>query len=434
MPVDFLTDEQERRYGRYAAEPSPEQLDKYFHFDSADRELITLRRGDHNRLGFAVQLGTVRFLGTFLPNLTEVPKGVVRYVAAQLEANAAALVSYAESETRWDHAFEIRERFGYRDFSDPRESFRFLRWLYARAWFSNQGPSMLFDLASAWLVEHEILLPGISVLARLVAQARDHASARLWKRLAAIPPHEQRSRLERLLQLPDAARQTALDRLRRPPTRASASGLAGALRRLQEVRAVDVHHLDLGRLPPGRVAGLARFAGSARAQAIQRMPDDRRLATLLACAHTLARTACDDVLDVFDDFVVTAFGRAENRGVAARLKTIKDFDTAALELRDALLVFLDPRYTDLTAVRASVYERTPRARLLASADMIGALARPRDDRYYERVVQGYSNLQKFLPLMFEIVPFEGTEAGWTTPDRARGSAQAQAPPEAGAGR
>ena len=46
--------------------PSEEQLQLYFQLTDFDKEIINEMRLPSTKLGFAVQLGTVRFLGTFL--------------------------------------------------------------------------------------------------------------------------------------------------------------------------------------------------------------------------------------------------------------------------------------------------------------------------------------------------------------------------------
>lgn len=57
----------------------------------------------------------------------------------------------------------------------------------------------MFDLATGWLREHRVLLPGATTLERDVAGVRDQAERELWQTIAAALNGEQRERLERLL-------------------------------------------------------------------------------------------------------------------------------------------------------------------------------------------------------------------------------------------
>jgi hypothetical protein len=108
MPVEFLKAEQRQHDGCYRGEPSPEQLALYFHLDDRDRALLEPRRHAHTHLGFALQLCTVRFLGTFLPDPTDMPHNVILTPASQLNiTDLAVLARYRKGEMRYDHIHEI---------------------------------------------------------------------------------------------------------------------------------------------------------------------------------------------------------------------------------------------------------------------------------------------------------------------------------------
>ncbi|MDA8250593.1 MAG: Tn3 family transposase [Rhodospirillales bacterium] len=411
MPVSFLTDEQERRYGRYVGEPSSEQLARFFHLDDADHEVINQRRRDHMRLGYALQLCTVRFLGGFLDDPTDVPPGVVTVLARQLDIiDQKGLVQYAASKRRYDHTTEIRCRYGYRDFSNLAAQWRLLRWLYALCWTGTDRPTALFDQATAWLVTHKVLLPGASVLERTIARVRSRANSRLWRLLAARITPEQKEQLDALVVVPENARQSPMDRLRSGPVLQSTNELVRAIARLDEIRRLAAGLPPTDRLPKTRVLALARFAGAAKAQAVARLPDERRAATLLAFLRALEASAQDDVLDLFDLLVTRMFVDAMRKGREARLRSLGDLDAAALTLSKVCAMILNGAVGDAD-LRPAVFAAVPQAALEAAVAQVDSLTRPPDDPYFDELLAQHRRLRRFLPHFVRVVVLDAIPAG-----------------------
>jgi len=401
------------RYGRYTGDPSRAQLDRYFHLDAADRELVDVRRGERNRLGFAVQLGTVRFLGTFLPDPIDVPKLVVAHVAAQLGITDPGMFKgYAQRRsTQWEHAEQIRAAYGYRDFSDPAVQAELTGWLTARARTTADRPSVLFDRATARLVEDKVLLPGPSLLERLIATVRDQATQQLHTDLAALPDEAQRHHLNGLLNVEETTRTSRLERLRRGPTSVTAAGLLGALDRLSEVHQLGVGELDLSAVPPGRVATLARHAQAARTQALSRMAEPRRTATLLAVARQLETDATDDMLDLLDRLLAGLLARTQRVEQRERLRGLPALDVAARQLRDAVTVLLDPPDGGLLEVWSVLDERgISRDQLAAAVHAVGELSRE-PESWAEQLLSRYSHVRRFLPPLLDGLHLDSTAGG-----------------------
>lgn len=411
MPVGFLTAAQREAYGRYAASPTDEELARYFHLTDDDRAHIANRRGEHNRLGFALQLTTVRFLGLFLEDPIDVPTAVVRTLGHQLEIkDFGCLQLYRESERRWDHAAEIRSRYEYRDFTDLWVGLRLSRWLYTLCWTGTERPSVLFERAASWLLVHKVLLPGCTILERFIARLRGRVEDRLWHLLGQGITAEQQEQLTALLEVPEGRRSSWLDRLRAGPVMVSGPSLVRAINRLQTIRDLGISLPAATQIPSSRIVSLARFAHTAKLTAITRLPAERRLATLVAFLYSLEATAHDDVLGILEVLLQNLFGNAEKEQKKARLRSLKDLDHAANVLAEACKIILNKTIPD-DELRSRVFMQAPTHTLEKAVEDVTSLIRPPGDVYFQELKRHYRSVRTYLPTLVSHIRFGANPAG-----------------------
>ena len=425
MPVEFLTDDEATAFGRYVGTVLQGDLERVFFLDDEDRALVDRRRGDHMKLGFSLQLVTVRWLGTFLEDPLDVPVAVLDFVAEQLGVGDASLVKrYTErAKTKLDHQWEIRQVYGLREFSAAEAELR--AWVAARSWTTGDGPKAIFTDAAGWLRERQVLLPGVSTLARLVAQVRDDTTRRLWGVLEGLLTVGQRYVLDQLLEVPSNSRVSDLERWRKGPVpRGSGPTMIKALDQVAEVVGLGTAELGVEALvPPRRLAELAKYGMSADASQLRRHADGRRLATLLATVRFLEAKSVDDTLELLDLLMATELlNKAQTAANKETVRRHPKLAKSAARLAVAVEALFDsdgwggedeePRVAEVwEAIEAIVSRAELRAALVVVNDSVPPADAADPDDWRSELVGRYTTVSGFLKLLPGVIEFGANAEG-----------------------
>lgn len=413
MPTRYLTDEQRRDYGRFAGPPSLDQLARFFHLDAADQELIGTLRGAHNRLGFAIQLGSVRFLGVFPESFDAIPGNVVADLARQIgEPADMDLALYQNGRQRWRHCALIGEHYRFRKFEDDGFCrFRLARWLYALCWSGDDRPGLLMDRAVGWLIANKVLLPGVTTLERTIGRIRDRAQQRLYDRLVAALSTEQRIRIAGLFNSADPGAFATVDALRTIPRRRTATEFGAQLDRLAAIRLFGLRPDVPGGVPIARIERLARVARLSKPSAITALREPRRTATVAALFHTLEASAQDDAAELAEILVTDLFKTAESDHRQARLRTLHDLDAASILLRDMGQLVMAEDALPLDSWREALFARIARADLETAMAQIDRLAKPRDAKPYEELRARWRRARRLFGQIIQRIDMDATPGG-----------------------
>jgi Domain of unknown function (DUF4158) len=164
--------------------------------------LESAARGSGNRIGMAIQLCALPWLGFVPDHVAGAPGAAVNRVALQLGIPVSELAGYeARRQTRTEHLRVVAARLGWRG-AGLAEWKDLEGFLLARA-IEHDAPSVLFRLACEYLQAAKVVRPGVISLMERIATVRQNAAGEVFLRVEHLLSDQRRTELDALLIVED---------------------------------------------------------------------------------------------------------------------------------------------------------------------------------------------------------------------------------------
>jgi TnpA family transposase len=387
------------REGLLAFPDTEEELIRHYTFSEPDMSTIRQRRGNHNRLGFAVQLCYLRYPGFGLPTDAEPPMPLLSIVGRQLHIDPNIWQQYAQrSETRREHLAELQSWLGLTPFSisDYR---RVVHHLTDVAQQTDRG-IILAETLVEMLRQQCIILPALDVIERVCGEALTRGTRQVYKALTVPLADHHRHALDSVLINRDGCQYTVLTWLRQSPGPPKHKHILTHLERLKILRELLVPDELEHAVHQNRLLKLAREGGQMTAQHLRDLEPDRRHATLVATILDTRSTLIDEIIDLHDRFMGTRFSKAKRKHsdrFQESGKAINDKVRLYSRIGRALLEAKQSGGDPFAAIEAII----PWDLFSKSITDAETLAQPENFDFLSLIGDGFNQLRRYTPTLLE---------------------------------
>lgn len=376
------------------------------HYTLADDDLqyIKERRRPENKIGFALQLCVLRYPGRLLSSDELIPEQIIRFLGAQLGLTGDEILPYAaRRQTRQQHLHALREKYGYKMFSG-----RGARDLRAWLEFEAETARSNEDLVRRFVKEcrrTQTILPGVSVIERLCADALVAAERKIENRIAVQLSDEDRCRLDDLLTKMVDGTVSQFVWLRQFEVGKNSAGASRLLDRLEFLQKLALSPDILKDIPPHRVARLRRQGERYFADGLRDISSDRRLAILTICALEWYASIADALVETHDRIVGKTWCDAK-KICDARISDSKSM------LHDTLKSFknLGAALLEAKGDEASLDTATETACGWSQLEGLVATAAELTDTMaadpLTHVIQGFHRFRRYAPRMLRVLDIQ----------------------------
>ena len=399
---NVLTEKQRKEL---TALPNDESVMLDYYVLSRDDILnINRRRGDHNRLGFALQLCTFRYPGRFIQSDEVLPHQFVTFVAAQLGIKSIEAEVYAKRlQTHYEHSISLKRLYNFHSFR--RHEVKFRRWLLQVAIDTRNNA----ELAKRFVEEcrkQSIILPGIKIIERMCADARVAAERHLTDLIASRLDESMRRTLHALLDETVDGRLTVYGWLKKFEVGHNSADVNRLLEKLEYLKAFTIPESLLDGVPAHRITWLRQQGEAYYADGLRNINENRRLSILAVCVLEWKVMITDAVLETHDRIVGKIYNDAK--------RTRDDLLSDQRKLTNKTLTSFIKLGRKLLKVHGNggplsevIHNREALEEMMDTASI---LTKKLQSDPLEYVLSGHNKLRRYAKRMLEGITFEGNKS------------------------
>jgi TnpA family transposase len=384
----------------------------------SDEELVrdwTLVESDHQEIaryqkGFrvyiALQICAVRLYGRFVNHIHDVSPHIINYLGQQLDLPPSLTVEGPEREaTALEHRSNVLKHLGFQRF-DPMAQAQLETWIEQQA---RRGmlPDALFQQAEKLLLAQRVLLPGPSVLERLLIHVCSNVHGELFETVFKRLSPELRQAIDQLLLVPDGEQHSAFYRLKEYPPAPSIASIQAYLQRYYTVAETGINACEIPVLTPEWLDYLCKQAKRYNAKDLKRFTEYKRY-TLMVCFLLETRKTLLDHLVTMHDQYLMEITRQTHHAHEHKHRELRQRQKRAIDVMLATTDFLLEWPDDQPLSKHDLWQQVAEVTLRSSRHDLQEFKRLEERGYGELLRHRYPSLRKyfadFLHLPFAAKP------------------------------
>lgn len=383
---------------------SREQLVQQVALTAEDMQQVWLCRRDHNRLGFAYQVGFVRLLNRFPQQEPfEVIEELLVYMSVQVELPAALIMAYQQRrQTVSEHQQRILDYLNLHRFSE-RDRGQLEHFVFEEASRLEQTAALQARV-KAFLIAQGILQPADSTLTRLIIEQRQRAREFIHDRIAVALPAAMTRVLDELLIIPAGKQVSALQRITANPRNPSPEAMLALVHKLQTIEATGVLQVDLSWLNSNYQRVLFHYVDKCSIARLREVIEPRRHAALICFLWQSYRNAVDQAVDMYDKLITGVHTQAEfdlNEQLHQQRKTLR---SSLATFKSIGAIILDDAIAD-AELRTRLFDEIPRDELVAQVEALAEWVTGKKSDAFHGVISRFSYLRRFTPAFLRALDF-----------------------------